>query len=219
MEKYSVGKTYPDFMKFDSLLEWKTKPYFMHREEQRCMLIFFWRSVWKDFLYLVVCICMCYIYIYTYLALVKYPLYTLHLNHTDSHSPSNKHSTCLYKLSGQTRTNSLIEYRITIFAWLSKRPFLCPTCWAFYCPRIKADTYQARDNRQSTLLTQFIRPGSQKGLSNKGFCRQTHTHTLQFRMTAGKRWRTSRENKNWRTKTVLHLKQDDHAFLARSASN
>lgn len=83
-------------------------------------------------------------------------------------------------LSGQARTNRLIEYRITIFVWLSKRPFLCPTCWAFYCPRIKADTYQARDNRQSTLLTQFIRSGLQKGLSNKGFCRQTHTHTRQF---------------------------------------
>lgn len=56
MERYSVGKTYPDFMKFDLL-----------PEEQRAMLIFFWRSVWKDFLYSPSCLYPYVLYLYLYI--------------------------------------------------------------------------------------------------------------------------------------------------------
>lgn len=82
---------------------------------------------------------------------------------------------CLYKrMPNPTWTNILNQYRITGYLFDGRKdPFSALHVSVFYCMCIKESTYQLTDNRQSALLTQFIRPGEQKGLTNKGFCRQT----------------------------------------------
>lgn len=127
-------------------------------------------------------------------------------------NPPYWHSACLHKLlSSLTRTNRLNDYRITGYLF---------DCWKDHSCAVHVEHFIACALKEALISWAITDdqhcwhnswdPVGRKVCQTKA---SVGKHTLQLRITAGKAGRPSRENKTWRTKKVLHLKQADHACL------